>query len=327
MPAPARLREVAEATGVDVSTVSRALRGDPRVAASTRAAVAEAAQRLGYRPHRAARQLQAGRTRTLWCVVGALDQPREREPAMHAAQAAAEHGYDLLIATYHDDASRARLAGRLAEGVADGAMVLPLADTVRLSPEVAEAEELGWRDLLHSGFPLCFVDRWLARTAVAAVTNDNAAAGGALVERLVAAGCHRFVNALSRENLVMVDRHRGVEEAAQRLSCTCIAPSAADAAWLSAPGVVGYLANHQAVLSEYLARHPAGAQRPHAGCFDEWHGDPLPARSVIVAQQDFAAMARRAVARLIAACDAGGAVPTGVERLPPLGFEVIRSRV
>ncbi|MEM9999696.1 MAG: LacI family DNA-binding transcriptional regulator [Pseudomonadota bacterium] len=56
------LRQLAQSLGVDVSTVSRALRDDERVKPETRARVRDEAQRLGYRPHAAARALRGGRT-------------------------------------------------------------------------------------------------------------------------------------------------------------------------------------------------------------------------------------------------------------------------
>jgi len=59
------LRTLAQATGFSVATVSRALAGDPRIAAKTRATVAAAAQRLGYIPDRAARRLRTGRTQVI----------------------------------------------------------------------------------------------------------------------------------------------------------------------------------------------------------------------------------------------------------------------
>lgn len=59
------LRTVAQDTGFAVATVSRALSGDQRIAAKTRAIVAEAAERLGYIPDRAARRLRTGRTQVI----------------------------------------------------------------------------------------------------------------------------------------------------------------------------------------------------------------------------------------------------------------------
>lgn len=59
------LRTIARATGFSVATVSRALADDPRIAARTRATVAEAAKKLGYIPDRAARRLRTGRTQVI----------------------------------------------------------------------------------------------------------------------------------------------------------------------------------------------------------------------------------------------------------------------
>jgi len=58
---PADIRDVAEAAGVSTATVSRALRGIPRVADATRQRVLEAASGLGYVPSTAASEL--GRSR------------------------------------------------------------------------------------------------------------------------------------------------------------------------------------------------------------------------------------------------------------------------
>ena len=48
-------RDIARQAGVSQPTVSRALRGDPRVAAATVALVEQTARRLGYVPDAAAR--------------------------------------------------------------------------------------------------------------------------------------------------------------------------------------------------------------------------------------------------------------------------------
>jgi len=67
--------DIAREAGVSQPTVSRALRGDPRVAAETVALVREAARRLGYVPHAAARSLITSRAGTIAVVVADLDNP------------------------------------------------------------------------------------------------------------------------------------------------------------------------------------------------------------------------------------------------------------
>jgi hypothetical protein len=63
--ARATLRTLAQATGLAATTISRALANDPRIAAQTRALVAEAALAHGYMPDRAAQRLRTGRTKVI----------------------------------------------------------------------------------------------------------------------------------------------------------------------------------------------------------------------------------------------------------------------
>ena len=60
-PPMANQHDVARETGFSQATISRALRGDPRVTRDTRAAVLDACRRLGYRPSVGARMLVRGR--------------------------------------------------------------------------------------------------------------------------------------------------------------------------------------------------------------------------------------------------------------------------
>ncbi len=61
---PVRMREIAREIGVDASTVSRALRGDPRIGAGLSEKIRGAAQRLGYRPNPLVSALMANRRRS-----------------------------------------------------------------------------------------------------------------------------------------------------------------------------------------------------------------------------------------------------------------------
>jgi LacI family transcriptional regulator len=68
-------RDVAAASGVSQSTVSRVLRGDPRVSPMARASVLDAVERLGYRLNVAARSLTTSRTETMGVVVADIANP------------------------------------------------------------------------------------------------------------------------------------------------------------------------------------------------------------------------------------------------------------
>ena len=63
------LRDVAGACGYTVNTVSRALRGDPRLPESTRAKIREAAVRMGYIRNSLASTLRSGRSGNIAVIV------------------------------------------------------------------------------------------------------------------------------------------------------------------------------------------------------------------------------------------------------------------
>jgi DNA-binding LacI/PurR family transcriptional regulator len=68
------IKDVSRAAGVSVSTVSNALNAPERVNEETRRKVVEAADRLGYRPNRAAQSLPKGRTFTIgYCIPAGRD--------------------------------------------------------------------------------------------------------------------------------------------------------------------------------------------------------------------------------------------------------------
>jgi LacI family transcriptional regulator len=71
MPAAMNLTKFAEAIGLSISTVSRALNGYDDVNEETRRRVQEAAERLGYRPNAAGRRLRTGRVEAIGFVLAA----------------------------------------------------------------------------------------------------------------------------------------------------------------------------------------------------------------------------------------------------------------
>lgn len=68
------LKTVAQAADLAVTTVSRALSDDPKIAVDTRRRVAEIAERLGYVPDRAAQRLRTGKTRVISLILDPHDE-------------------------------------------------------------------------------------------------------------------------------------------------------------------------------------------------------------------------------------------------------------
>lgn len=98
------IRDVAAATGVSISTVSRALASPEQVAEPTRLRVQQAAREMGYRPNRAARGLITGRTGCIGLVVPDLENPFFGSIGKGVQDRARAAGYQVFIGDSSEDA-------------------------------------------------------------------------------------------------------------------------------------------------------------------------------------------------------------------------------
>ena len=71
----ATLKDIATAVGVSVATVSNVLNDRPNVGRVIRQKVLRAANKMGYRPNRAAQAMRTGRTRAIGLVLPDLTNP------------------------------------------------------------------------------------------------------------------------------------------------------------------------------------------------------------------------------------------------------------
>src|SRR5438270_2693380 len=84
-------------SGVNISTVSRALNDEYGVHPETREHVIAVANRLNYRPNRVARGLVTGRSNSLALIVSDIRNPFFAEVARGAEDAARAAGCDLIL--------------------------------------------------------------------------------------------------------------------------------------------------------------------------------------------------------------------------------------
>ena len=120
---PVTIRDVARASGVHVSTVSRTFSAPHLVNPDTRERVLASAGRLGYRPNRAARALITGRTHNIGLIVADIANPFF-PPLIKAAERQARlRDHHVFIAdTNEDPAVEAELVQALAKQV-DGILL------------------------------------------------------------------------------------------------------------------------------------------------------------------------------------------------------------
>lgn len=93
-----RLKEIAQAAGVSVMTVSKALRDKPDLAPATKARIRALADHMGYVPDISASGLRNRTTRLLGLVIAATTDPIYARVMMALEEAVHEKGYDLILA-------------------------------------------------------------------------------------------------------------------------------------------------------------------------------------------------------------------------------------
>ena len=123
------IRDVAEAAGVSVSTVSRVLSRPEMFRESTRQRVQAAAESLNYSPSRHAASLSTGKTANIGLVIPNLTNPLFPEMVKAAQHRAGDAGFAALLADSDDDADREqKLIHALAkdvDGIIDFSSLLP----------------------------------------------------------------------------------------------------------------------------------------------------------------------------------------------------------
>ena len=173
--------DVARAAGVSQSTVSRALRGDPRIGADTARRVAEAAQALDYVPSDRARALSTRATRRIAMVVD-LDNPLWSILVRSLHDELSLHGFHLtLVADHGDHVSFERL---VSGGTVDGVIM----STVTLNSPVPAM-------LKHRGIPAVLLHRWSLHGNLDSCVADDFEGGRQAASILLDSG-HRRIGAL-----------------------------------------------------------------------------------------------------------------------------------
>ncbi|MGN6609817.1 MAG: LacI family DNA-binding transcriptional regulator, partial [Jatrophihabitans sp.] len=185
--------DVARLAGVSQPTVSRALRGDTRVAEATRQRIQAAAAQLGYVASELGRNLSTRSTRQIAMVA---DLRNELYPTLVAPlhDRLAEHGYRMMLLAERGDDTAA--FERLLDRSVDGAILTTTTLRSSLSQELARRH-----------LPFVELNRISGRRGVDGVTADNVG-GARSVARLFAERGHRRVAAVFGARTTSTGRDR-----------------------------------------------------------------------------------------------------------------------
>lgn len=207
---PVTLEDVARESGVNMSTVSRALSGSYGVRKETREKVLAVAQRLNYRPNLVARGLATGRSQTLGLIVSDIRNPFFAEIVRGAEDAAYRAGYDIVLCNSDlDPVKQMRYVRSLLEKRVDGLLMNSVSDLSR-----RQQEELG-----SCGVPIVLLNVAPGARAFSTVSGDNFHGGLLAGKYLIKLG-HRVIGHLTgpRQHGNLTDRAKGFLKAVQSAS-------------------------------------------------------------------------------------------------------------
>ncbi|HXS64424.1 MAG TPA: LacI family DNA-binding transcriptional regulator [Streptosporangiaceae bacterium] len=176
------IREVAAKAGVSVGTVSNVLNRPEIVAESTRRRVQAAIKQLGFVRNESARQLRAGRSRTIGLLVLDVANPFFTDVARGVEDEANESGLAVILCNSDDQvAKERRYLELLEEHRVQGILITP----------VAAADEHVAR-LQRRGTPVVLVDSRSVNRGQCSVSVDDVLGGELAIAHLLEQG-HRKI--------------------------------------------------------------------------------------------------------------------------------------
>ena len=204
---PVSIREVAAHAGVSVATVSNVLNRPEIVAQPTRDRVAASISELGFVRNESARQLRAGRSRTIGLVVLDVANPFFTDLARGVEDEASKAGFAVILCNSDDqERKEKRYLEVLEEHRVQGVLITPVAGA---GSRLAR--------LQRRGTPVVLVDSRSASRGQCSVAVDDVLGGDLAISHLLATG-HERIAYLSGPPAIrqVADRHEGAQRALRR---------------------------------------------------------------------------------------------------------------
>lgn len=197
------IKDVAKASNVSVATVSRVLNKHSNVSDETVEKVTRVMEEMGYSPNCLGRDLRKSETKRILAIIAAAEQSFYSDVLRGMDEAAFAQGYDVLIATTHDDPEHEmHLLKMLLSHSVDGAVLLGAKQEASTISKLAENHNIA----------LC-LER-MEGCNVLTVTIDNVKAGRDAVNYLISKG-HSRIGLISTETRSQssIDREKGYRQA------------------------------------------------------------------------------------------------------------------
>lgn len=214
----ATIKEVAQAAGVSIATVSRVYSGTAKVSEETASRVRTAAAMLDYWPNSAARSLTTSRTHALGVLLPDLFGEFFSEVIRGIDREARRERFQILISSSHANSDEFIAAARSMRGRIDGLVAMtPDANSVAAIHEIQRSMRV------------VLLNPWSAVEGCDAVSIGSFEGAAALTRHLISLGHRRIATVTGPEgNIDAYDRLRGyrmaIEEAGIEADADLVIP-------------------------------------------------------------------------------------------------------
>lgn len=199
------IKDIAEIAKVSHTTVSRALRGHPRISSETIERIQTIADELGYVPNTVARGLKTSRSRVLGVIVRRIDDPFFSQVLQGIEDVLHDAGYSLFVSASQRNPGREReIIQTMGERRVDGVII---------SSTQVQSEHI--RQLDQFNVPMVLINNQaIDMPDIHSVYHDDVFGGQQLAHHLIALG-HQHIAFLGNERggKTNAERLQGYQEA------------------------------------------------------------------------------------------------------------------
>jgi len=185
------IKDIARIANVSETTVSLSFKNNSRISDKTRQKVLNIAKELNYFPNLSARDLRAGRTKTIGFVINDIKNPFYGSMVRTSEQIALERGYEVIFSESQWSGKNEKfIINRMLQNQIEGIILC-----------FSEKTESTYKTILSSGIPHIVVDTKPDYYHGPYVINDSAFAGYLAVKHLYDIGCRNIAVLNAKEDL------------------------------------------------------------------------------------------------------------------------------
>lgn len=176
----ANIKDVAERSGVTVTTVSRVLNNRGYISEKTRQKVQKAIEELNYQPNEIARALLKRKSNLIGLIIPDVSHPFFAEISKYIEYYAYKNGYKVLLCNAYKDIKKEKgYIDMLKRNQVDG--IIMASHTLEIS------------EYLNLNLPIVAIDRLLSED-IPYITSDNYNGGALATQLLIDRGCNNLAH-------------------------------------------------------------------------------------------------------------------------------------